>query len=158
MRHRKRGRKLGRSPKHQRALLKSLASALFLTERDAEFDENKPKVKGRMITTISKAKEVRPLVEKCITIARKGLLAEAVVQVPVSEHLLNLPEEWRSVRFIAHSPFSFLRRHAERDGKIATLSDLLKALSETCHCDALVCSMFGADHLKANVAAWKACT
>src|SRR3954454_14306643 len=76
MRHRKKGRKLGRSPKHQRALLKSLASNLFLTERDAEFDENKPKVKGRMITTISKAKEVRPLVEKCITIARKGLLAE----------------------------------------------------------------------------------
>ncbi len=76
MRHRKKGRKLGRSPKHQRALLKSLASNLFLTERDAEFDENKPKVKGRMITTISKAKEVRPLVEKCITIARRGLVAE----------------------------------------------------------------------------------
>lgn len=49
---------------------------MFLTERDAEFDENKPKVKGRIITTISKAKEVRPLVEKCITIARKGLAAE----------------------------------------------------------------------------------
>jgi large subunit ribosomal protein L17 len=76
MRHRKRGRKLGRSPKHQRALLRSLASALFLTERDAEFDDNKPKVKGRMITTISKAKEVRPLVEKCITVARRGLAAE----------------------------------------------------------------------------------
>lgn len=76
MRHRKRGRKLGRSPKHQRALRKSLATALILTERDAEFDDNKPKVKGRIITTISKAKEVRPLVEKCITIARKGLLAE----------------------------------------------------------------------------------
>jgi large subunit ribosomal protein L17 len=76
MRHRKRGRKLGRSPKHQRALLRSLASALFLTERDAEFDDNKPKVKGRIITTISKAKEVRPLVEKCITVARRGLAAE----------------------------------------------------------------------------------
>jgi large subunit ribosomal protein L17 len=76
MRHRKRGRKLGRSPKHQRALRKSLASALFLTERDAEFDDNKPKVKGRIITTISKAKEVRPLVEKCITVARRGLAAE----------------------------------------------------------------------------------
>jgi large subunit ribosomal protein L17 len=76
MRHRRRGRKLGRSPKHQRALLKFLASALFLTERDAEYDENKPKVKGRIITTLPKAKEVRPLVEKCITIARKGLLAE----------------------------------------------------------------------------------
>ena len=76
MRHRRRGRKLGRSPSHQRALLRSLASALFLTERDAEHDGNKPKVKGRMITTISKAKEVRPLVEKCITVARRGLVAE----------------------------------------------------------------------------------
>jgi large subunit ribosomal protein L17 len=46
-----------------------LGCALFLTERDAEFDENKPKTKGRIITTISKAKEVRPLVEKCITLA-----------------------------------------------------------------------------------------
>jgi large subunit ribosomal protein L17 len=60
---------LGRNPSHQRALLKSLASALFLTERDAEFDDNKPKIKGRIITTITKAKEVRPLVEKCITLA-----------------------------------------------------------------------------------------
>lgn len=76
MRHRKRGRKLGRSPKHQRALLRSLASALLLTERDAELDSNKPAVKGRIITTITKAKEVRPLVEKCVTIARKGLAAE----------------------------------------------------------------------------------
>ena len=76
MRHRRAGRKLGRNPSHQRALLRNLASALFLTERDAEFDDNAPKVKGRIITTLAKAKEVRPLVEKCITIARKGLLAE----------------------------------------------------------------------------------
>src|SRR3954469_13784212 len=76
MRHRRRGRKLGRAPSHQRALLRSLASALFLTERDAEYDENKPKVKGRIITTLPKAKEVRPLVEKCITVARRGLAAE----------------------------------------------------------------------------------
>ena len=76
MRHRRKGRTLGRNPSHQRALLRALASALFLTERDAEFDPNPPKVKGRIITTVEKAKEVRPLVEKCITIARKGLLAE----------------------------------------------------------------------------------
>lgn len=76
MRHRRAGRKLGRNPKHQRALLRSLASALFLTERDAEFDPNPPKVKGRIITTITKAKEVRPLVEKCITIAKKSRAAE----------------------------------------------------------------------------------
>lgn len=76
MRHRRTGRKLGRNPNHQRALLRSLASALFLTERDAELDPNPPKVKGRIITTITKAKEVRPLVEKCITIAKKSLVAQ----------------------------------------------------------------------------------
>src|SRR5262245_12068855 len=80
MRHRRKGRKLGRNPKHQRALLKALASGLFLTERDAEYDENKPKVKGRIVTTISKAKEVRPLVEKCITIACRGLAAEKAAE------------------------------------------------------------------------------
>lgn len=76
MRHRRKGRKLGRNPNHQRALLRNLASALFLTERDAEFDDNAPKVKGRIITTVPKAKEVRPLVEKCVTLARKALAAE----------------------------------------------------------------------------------
>ena len=67
------GRKLGRNPNHQRALLRALATALFLTERDATDDANKPKVKGRIITTIEKAKEVRPFVERCITIARVAL-------------------------------------------------------------------------------------
>jgi len=59
MRHRRKGRILGRNPSHQRALLKSLACALFLTERDAEFDDNKPKTKGRIITTITKATKTR---------------------------------------------------------------------------------------------------
>lgn len=73
MRHRRKGRKLGRHPSHQRALLRSLATALFLTERDASDEEHPPKTKGRIITTIEKAKEVRPLVERCITIARRVL-------------------------------------------------------------------------------------
>ena len=76
MRHRRKGRILGRCPSHQRALLRSLATALFLTERDAELDDNKPKVKGRIITTLEKAKEVRPVVERCITIARESLDAQ----------------------------------------------------------------------------------
>ena len=75
MRHRRKGRTLGRTPSHQRAMLKNLASALFLTERDADDEENAPAVKGRIITTLEKAKEVRPLVERCITIARRSLVA-----------------------------------------------------------------------------------
>lgn len=73
MRHRKRGRKLGRNPKHQRALLRSLATALILTERDAAGELNQPAQPGRIITTLQKAKEVRPLVERCITIACRAL-------------------------------------------------------------------------------------
>jgi large subunit ribosomal protein L17 len=58
-------------------MLRNLASALFLTERETdEFDENIPKVRGRIITTVAKAKEVRSKVERCITIAVKGLAAE----------------------------------------------------------------------------------
>jgi large subunit ribosomal protein L17 len=75
MRHRRKGRTLGRCPSHQRALLRNLAAALFLTERDAELDDNKPKVKGRIITTIQKAKEVRPVVEKAITVACRAIEA-----------------------------------------------------------------------------------
>ena len=73
MRHRKKGRRLGRSSSHRKAMLRNLASSLFLTERDAEFDENAPKVKGRVVTTLQKAKEVRGLVERCVTIARHSL-------------------------------------------------------------------------------------
>ena len=73
MRHRKRSRVLGRSPSHRKALFRNLASALFLTERNAEDDDNEPKVKGRIVTTLHKAKEVRPLVEKCITLGGKAL-------------------------------------------------------------------------------------
>jgi len=54
-------------------LLKNLASAIFLTERDAEGEANAPKVPGRIITTLPKAKEVRSLIEKCITIAKKTI-------------------------------------------------------------------------------------
>jgi len=97
MRHRRKGRKLGRNPSHQRALLRSLASALLLTERDAEFDENQPKVKGRILTTVPKAKEVRPLVEKCVTIARRSLAA----QEAASQHETTAErgsEQWKAWR------------------------------------------------------------
>jgi large subunit ribosomal protein L17 len=74
MRHRRKGRVLGRSPSHQRALLRNLAAALMLTERECEAGEvGAPKVAGRIITTVAKAKEVRPVVERCITIAKRGL-------------------------------------------------------------------------------------
>jgi len=58
MRHLKAGRKLGRNASHRLALKRNLAKALF--------------EHGRIITTVEKAKEVRPFVEKLITLAKRG--------------------------------------------------------------------------------------
>lgn len=98
MRHRRKGRVLGRSPSHQRALLRNLASALMLTEREVEVDEvGRPQVAGRIITTVAKAKEVRPLVERCITIAKRGLAAaEKAKQFAVSAERDSA--EWKKWR------------------------------------------------------------
>jgi len=56
MRHRVRGRRLGRSTSHRRALARNLVSALFLH--------------GRVVTTAPKAKEYRAMAEKLITLAK----------------------------------------------------------------------------------------
>ncbi len=58
MRHRNAGFKLGRNTSHRRALLRSLVTAVL--------------VEDRVQTTVAKAKAVRPLVEKMITLGKKG--------------------------------------------------------------------------------------
>ncbi|MBU0647052.1 50S ribosomal protein L17 [Patescibacteria group bacterium] len=58
MRHQKKGKKLDREKAPREAMLKNLASSIFIYE----------KVK----TTEAKAKAVKPMVEKLITVATKG--------------------------------------------------------------------------------------
>ena len=58
MRHRNAGRKFKRSPSHRRMMLRNLATSLL--------------EHGRMETTLAKAKEIQPYVEKLITEARPG--------------------------------------------------------------------------------------
>ena len=107
MRHRKRGRVLGRSPSHRKAMLKNLASSLFLTRRDPDhpiFDRDldpkapkPPRAAGRVVTTVQKAKEVRSLVEKCITIARHSLKHEQEAEQFETEAERN-SDEWKAWR------------------------------------------------------------
>jgi large subunit ribosomal protein L17 len=61
MRHRNANRKLSRNTSHRRALLRNLVTS-FLDS-------------GRMMTTLQKAKEVRPLAEKMITLGKRDSLA-----------------------------------------------------------------------------------
>ncbi len=58
MRHGKKGRALGRTSEHKKALLRNMASSLFRH--------------GRIETTTAKAKELRPFAEKLITLAKRG--------------------------------------------------------------------------------------
>jgi large subunit ribosomal protein L17 len=58
MRHLKQGRKLGRTSAHRRALLRNLATALLEHER--------------IITTEPKAKELRRVADKLVTLGKRG--------------------------------------------------------------------------------------
>ena len=60
MRHRKAGRKLNRTASHRKAMFANMAVALLKHEQ--------------IVTTLPKAKELRPIVEKLITLSRKESL------------------------------------------------------------------------------------
>src|SRR5256886_13468992 len=61
MRHKVAGYKLGRTTSHRRSLLRNMATSLLIEER--------------IETTVPKAKALRPIVEKMITLGKKGDLA-----------------------------------------------------------------------------------
>ena len=61
MRHRLSGRKLNRTSSHRKALFANMAAALLKHEQ--------------ITTTLPKAKELRPVVEKLITLGKKGDLS-----------------------------------------------------------------------------------
>ncbi len=58
MRHRKAGRRLGRNTSHQQAMLRNMVTSLLEHER--------------IVTTAPKAKELRKLADKMITLAKRG--------------------------------------------------------------------------------------
>ena len=58
MKHRLKGKKLNRTSSHRKALLKNLAQALIKHEQ--------------ILTTLIKAKSLKPVVDKLITIGKKG--------------------------------------------------------------------------------------
>ena len=61
MRHKYGGRKLNRTSSHRKALLRNMSAALIKHEQ--------------ITTTVAKAKELRPYVEKLVTLAKKGGLS-----------------------------------------------------------------------------------
>ena len=60
MKHKIKGKKLNRSSSHRKALFKNMAQAIIKHEQ--------------IITTLPKAKTMKPIVDKLITLAKKGSL------------------------------------------------------------------------------------
>lgn len=58
MRHKISGRRLGRTTSHRVAMFRNMVTSLFEHER--------------IITTVEKAKELRPIAEKMITLGKRG--------------------------------------------------------------------------------------
>ncbi len=58
MRHGKSGRKLNRTSSHRKAMFANMAAALIKHEQ--------------ITTTVAKAKDLRPIVEKLVTLAKRG--------------------------------------------------------------------------------------
>ena len=74
MRHGKAGRKLNRTSEHRKAMFANMASALLKHEQ--------------ITTTLPKAKELRPIVERLITLGKRGTLharRQALGKLPQSD-------------------------------------------------------------------------
>ena len=92
MRHRKAGKKLGRTSSHRKAMLRNMATSLFKHEQ--------------VVTTETKAKELRPVAEKLITLAKKGDL-----------HARRQALAFIKDKFTAHKLFSEIKdRYLDRQG------------------------------------------
>jgi len=79
MRHGKSGRKLNRTASHRKAMFANMAAALIKHEQ--------------IITTLPKAKEMRPIIEKLITLAKNGDLharRQAIAQIRDKEQVKKL--------------------------------------------------------------------
>lgn len=119
MRHGVRGRQLGRNASHRHAMFRNMSVSLIRSLRSEEDAPNKPKVPGRIVTTVEKAKELRPMIEKLITMAKKALAHDDAAEQFATSAEKNSTEwkEWRkSDRWRqwarAKSPAVALRRRA----------------------------------------------
>ncbi|MDC0651777.1 50S ribosomal protein L17 [Alphaproteobacteria bacterium] len=88
MRHKISGRKLNRTSSHRKAMFKNLAASLIKYEQ--------------ITTTLPKAKDLRPIVEKMITIGKKGtlharrqLMAKLPIDAKVEKLFNDFPNRYK---------------------------------------------------------------
>jgi large subunit ribosomal protein L17 len=83
MKHKIKGRKLNRNSAHRKALMRNLSIALLSNER--------------IRTTLPKAKELRPFVEKLLTIAKKDNLANRRLAISILGNKLAVERLFKEI-------------------------------------------------------------
>lgn len=92
MRHKHSGRRLGRTGSHRAAMFRNMVTSLFEHER--------------IVTTHEKAKELRPIAEKMITLAKRGDL-----------HARRQALSYIRSKDVVHKLFSTIKdQYADRNG------------------------------------------
>jgi len=115
MRHLVAHRKLGRTSSHRKALLRNLCTSLVLHER--------------IITTLPKAKELRPFAEKVVTLGRRARALRAAGSTEEALHLTRQAAAW----FFAGNAGNDSKQHdstAERTAGVAALQKITGDLAE----------------------------
>jgi large subunit ribosomal protein L17 len=115
MRHLVAHRKLGRTSSHRKALLRNLCTSLVLNEK--------------IVTTLPKAKELRPFVEKAITLGRR---ARVLRESGSTEAALHLTRQAAASFFAGNAGYDS-RQHdpgAERTAGVAAVRKITGELAE----------------------------
>lgn len=113
MRHRKSGRKLGRTSSHRKAMLRNMVTSLFEHER--------------IVTTVPKAKEARRVADKMITLAKRGDLharRQALAYIQSKDVVAKLFDDIHLQYTDRQGGYTRIIRTGNRSGDVAPMAIL----------------------------------
>ncbi|PKA39835.1 50S ribosomal protein L17 [Rhizobium sullae] len=111
MRHGKAGRKLNRTASHRKAMFANMAASLITHEQ--------------IVTTLPKAKEIRPIVEKLVTLGKRGDLharRQAISQIKDAAVVAKLFDTIASRYATRHGGYLRIMKAGFRQGDNAALA------------------------------------
>lgn len=111
MKHKIKGRKLNRNSAHRKALMRNLSIALLSNER--------------IRTTLPKAKELRPFIEKVMTIAKNDSLANRRLAISIIGNKIAVEKLFKEIApriSLRNGGYTRIMKHGFRVGDKAPMA------------------------------------